>query len=217
MARHMDRTERLQTVGEEVFNAVSHGIGTGLGILGLVLLILRARPLGDTLTLVSVVIFGCTLILLYLMSTLYHAIAHKGAKRVLRVFDHVMIFLLIAGTYTPFTLISMRGTLGTVLLIVIWAVAIVNVVLSAISLTRFKTLGMVSYVVMGWAIVVAMPTLIRGVGWGGAGMLLAGGIFYTAGIFFYARKTRYFSHAIWHIFVLLGSICHFFAVYSFVL
>ncbi|MDR0928543.1 MAG: hemolysin III family protein [Oscillospiraceae bacterium] len=213
MPRHIDRSLRLQTIGEEVFNAVSHGAGAALSVLGLVLLIVRAVKLRSAAAVVGVTVFGTTLILLYLMSTLYHAIAHPGAKKVLRVFDHAMIFLLISGTYTPFTLVSLRGAWGTVLLCVIWGVATVNVVLSAISLNRFKKIGMISYIAMGWAIVIAMPMLIAAIGWGGAGLLLAGGLFYTAGIYFYAKKTRHFSHAVWHLFVLFGSICHYFVVF----
>ncbi|MDR0928327.1 MAG: hemolysin III family protein [Oscillospiraceae bacterium] len=213
MPKHIDRSLRLQTIGEEVFNAITHGVGAALSVLGLVLLIIKAAKLQSAAAVVGVAVFGVTLFLLYLMSTLYHAMAHPGAKKVLRVFDHAMIFLLIAGTYTPFTLVSLRGAWGTALLCIIWGVAAVNVLLSAISLNRFKKVGMVSYIAMGWAIVVALPMLIAAIGWRGAGLLLAGGVFYTAGIYFYAKKTRHFSHAVWHLFVLLGSVCHFFVVF----
>ncbi|MEG0767253.1 MAG: hemolysin III family protein [Clostridia bacterium] len=217
MSKQMDRSVKLQTNGEEIFNAISHGIGALLAIVATVLLILRAVRTSDTLGLLSVIVFGITLFLLYIMSTLYHAIAHTGAKRILRIFDHVSIFLLIAGTYTPFTLISLRGWIGYTFFGVIWGVALLNIVLSAISLQKFKVLAMVSYVAMGWVIVLAMPKLIAQMGWIGILYVFLGGLAYTVGILFYSRKKQYFAHAIWHIFVLMGSVLHYIAIYFYVL
>ena len=159
MFRRMDRSLRLQTTGEEVFNAVTHGIGAGLSIVGLVLMLVRAANTGDPWRIVSAAIFGVSLFVLYVMSTLYHAIAHPSAKRVLRVFDHITIFFLIAGTYTPFTLVSLHGWIGWTLFGVIWGLTILNTVLNAVSLQKFRIMSMISYVAMGWIIVLAFHRL----------------------------------------------------------
>ena len=217
MFRRMDRSLRLQTTGEEVFNAVTHGIGAGLSIVGLVLMLVRAANTGDPWRIVSAAIFGVSLFVLYVISTLYHAIAHPSAKRVLRVFDHITIFFLIAGTYTPFTLVSLHGWIGWTLFGVIWGLTILNTVLNAVSLQKFRIMSMISYVAMGWIIVLAFHRLWLAVGLDGSLLLLAGGVCYTVGIIFYGMKNFHFAHSIWHLFVLGGSILHFFSVYWYVL
>lgn len=217
MFRKMDRSQRLQTVGEEIFNAVTHGVGAVLSLVALMLMLMRTVPGGDPWRIASSIVFGLSLFILYLMSTLYHAIAHPGAKKVFRVFDHASIFLLIAGTYTPFTLISLRGFTGWLLFGVIWGLTVLNITLNAISLKKFKIMSMISYVAMGWIIILAIDKLYAAVGLNGAILLLAGGLCYTLGIVFFSMKRGHFAHSIWHLFVLAGSVLHFLAIYCYVL
>lgn len=215
--KHMDRLEKPQTIGEEVFNAISHGVGAALAIAGTVLMIYRAAHDHGPLAVVSVSIFGASLLMLYLMSTLYHALPTGRSKAVLRVMDHISIFVLIAGTYTPYTLIALKGWAGIVMCAVIWTLAVVNIVLNAVSLERFRKWSMISYVGMGWMAVVASALLTRAIGWTGFLLMLAGGVVYTVGIRFYAMKRVYFAHCIWHLFVLGGSVLHFFSIFNYVL
>ena len=186
------------TLGEEVMNAVTHGVGALLAVAGGTLLIASDS-------------YGLSLAMLYLMSTLYHSIASPRAKAVLRVFDHCSIFLLIAGTYTPFTLVTLRQTGGWGLFGAIWGTAAVGIALNAISLRRFEKLSLLCYVVMGWAVVFQAGTLLSALSPGGLALLVAGGICYTGGILFYVLRRPY-MHGIWHLFVLAGSVCHFFCV-----
>lgn len=217
MSKLMDRGVRAQTLGEEVFNAVSHGVGACLSVVGMVLMILRSVQQGSGKMVFCSVLYGAALLLLYVMSTLYHSFPQGRAKRVLRVMDHISIYVLIAGTYTPFTLITLAGPLGYTLFAVIWALALLNIVLNAVSLDRFRKWSMICYAGMGWLCVIAMPAIVREVGMGGMALLLGGGIAYTVGIVFYSRKRVYFAHCLWHLFVLGGSVLHFFATYSYVM
>lgn len=208
-------TERRQTLGEEIANSVTHGAGLLASVAAVPLLVLTAAGRSDPWQLVGGTVFGITLVLLYLSSTLYHALPHSPAKRVLRVLDHSAIYLLIAGTYTPFMLGALRGPWGWSLLGVVWGLALVGIVAKCTVGFRFPRLSTVFYVAMGWLIVVALPPLVSNVSPAGIGWLVAGGASYTAGVPFYARDTRLrFGHSIWHLFVLAGSICHFFAVFG---
>lgn len=198
---------KLYTLGEEIFNSVSHGIGAGISVAACVLMIIRAAFTGDVMKVVSAAIFGAALIILYMMSTLYHAISNPTAKKVMRIFDHCTIFFLIAGTYTPFTLVTMGGALGWTMFGILWGSCAIGIVLNAISLNKFSKLSMVLYVLMGWCVVFCVKPVVTYLGLWGSLMLLAGGIFYTAGIIFYAKRKKY-MHSVWHIFVVFGSVCH---------
>lgn len=202
------------TAGEEIFSAVTHGIGALLSVSALVLMLLR----GDrVIEWVSAAIFGVSLIVLYTMSTLYHALVPPRAKKVFRIFDHATIFLLIAGTYTPYLLITLRGTMGWILFAVLWALTAIGILFDSIMLERFHKFEMVLYVAMGWCVVLAAKTLVRNLAPVGILLLLLGGVAYTVGILFYARKKVRYMHSIWHLFVLLGSVLQFFSIYFYVL
>ena len=203
------------TLGEEIANSVTHGLGALLAIAGAVVLILFAVLTGDPWKIVSVCIYSFTVFFLFMMSTLYHAINHKGAKYVFRIFDHTSIYLLIAGTYTPFTLVTLRGGWGWSIFGVVWGATLLGVVLSAINLERFKVFGMVCYIATGWCIVVAMIPLIRALPVPAIVLLVLGGVMYTAGIGFFASKKKYF-HSIWHIFVLAGAVLHYLCILLYV-
>ena len=204
------------TLGEEIANSITHGLGALMALAGAVFLIVFAALTGDPWKIVSVCIYGFTVFFLFMMSTLYHAINHKAAKRVFRVFDHTSIYLLIAGTYTPFTLVTLRGGWGWTIFGIVWGAAILGIVLSAIKLERFKVFGMICYIATGWCIVVAMFPLIRALPMPAIMLLVLGGIMYTAGIGFFASKKKYF-HSIWHLFVLAGAILHYFCILLYVL
>ena len=199
--------KKLYTIGEEIFNSVTHGVGAAMSVAACVLMIIKAACTGDAMKTVCAAIFGASLIILYTMSTLYHALSAPTAKKVMQIFDHCTIFILIAGTYTPFTLITMGGALGWTVFGILWGVTAIGVVLNALSLKKFSKLSMVLYILMGWCVVFCVKPVVTYLGLWGTLMLLAGGIFYTAGIIFYSRKKKY-MHSIWHIFVLFGSICH---------
>ena len=208
------------TLGEELTNSISHGIGACLSVAALVLCIVRAAFNIESVGAAGVVgasIYGSTLVILYCMSTLYHAITNKTARRVFRVFDHTSIYLLIAGTYTPVTLVTLRGTIGWVLFGIVWGIALLGIVLNAISIEKFKVFSIISYIVMGWAVVLGGKSVISALPKGGLIFLLIGGVCYTVGIIFYAMKKFKYMHSVWHFFVLGGSITHFFAVYLYVL
>jgi hemolysin III len=199
--------------GEEIANGVSHGIGMVLAVAALVVLTVYASALGSTRHIVGCTIYGVTLILLYTASTLYHSIQRPGAKTVLRVFDHSTIFLLIAGTYTPFTLVNLRGPWGWSLFGLIWGLALLGIILQFSLLRRYAFLRVLLYVAMGWVVVVAIKPLMASVPPIGLALLVAGGLAYTGGIGFYVWHRLPYHHAIWHGFVLAGSVLHFFSVF----
>jgi hemolysin III len=205
------------TLREEIANSITHGLGILLSIIGLVVLTSLAWKHGDAYHIVSCAIFSSTLILLYTASTLYHSIPHPRAKRVLRVIDHCAIFLLIAGTYTPFTLVNLRGPWGWSLFGTIWSLALLGIILELTPWRRFRTLSIILYVGMGWAIVVAAKPLLNAVAFQGILLLMAGGLAYTGGIAFYVWRRLPHHHAVWHLFVLAGSMLHFFAVLFYVI
>jgi hemolysin III len=203
---------RKLTVKEEIFNSITHGIGVLLSIAALVILVVLAVGKGNVWHVVSFSIYGSTMILLYLASTLYHSFTKEKVKNLFMRFDHAAIFLLIAGTYTPFLLTALRGTFGWVLFGIIWGVAIVGVVIRSIYLTRFRKLMVAMYLVMGWMFVVAVGPMIKNLPLTSIIFLLLGGIFYSVGVIFYVKRNLIYGHGIWHLFVLAGSIMHFFAV-----
>jgi hemolysin III len=200
------------SVGEEIANSITHAVATGLSIAALVVLIVSAVSQGDAWHVVSFSIFGSTLILLYLASTLYHAIPLPKAKRILKTLDHSAIFLLIAGTYTPFMLASMRGTTGWVVFSVVWVLAVAGVVLKCCCVYRFKRLSLSIYLGMGWLCVLVMRDMYASLPGTSLTLLALGGLAYTLGVVFYVWKRLPYSHAIWHLFVIAGSTLHFFSV-----
>jgi hemolysin III len=201
--------------GEEIANSLTHGVGAVLAVAGLVVLALCAGRNGTARTVVGCVVFGATLVLLYASSTLYHSVGNPRAKAALRVFDHSAIFLLIAGTYTPFTLVSLRGTWGVALFVVVWGLAVAGIALR-LALPRRPTALFVSlYLSMGWCVVVAAKPLLAAVAPGGIALLVAGGLAYSVGVVFYVWRRPY-HHAIWHAFVLAGSAFHYAAVLRYV-
>lgn len=206
------------SLAEELISAISHGIGAILSVAALVLLVVFSAIHDSALSVVSSCIYGSTLIILYTMSTLYHSFKVNNAKRVFRIIDHCSIYLLIAGTYTPFTLVSLNGVLGWVLFGVIWSSAILGIVLNAIDLKKFKKVSIISYVAMGWVIIFAVKPLLDVVAMPGIWLLLSGGICYTLGVIFYAigKKIKY-MHSTFHFFVLAGSILHFFSILLYVI
>ena len=197
---------------EELFNSLTHGAGVVLSLLGLVFLIVRAAQYGTTWHIVSFAIYGISLILLYLASTLYHSIPVMEWKQVLKKFDHSAIFLLIAGTYTPFLLTNLRGPWGWSLFGVIWGLTLLGLVLKFWIISRWEGASVVLYLVMGWLAVVAGGELIQHVGTTSLILLAAGGICYTVGVIFYLWRKLPYNHAIWHLFVLGGSITHYFSI-----
>ena len=208
----MDFLRRKYTLGEELFNAITHGIGALLSVAGCVILLVRCHQLGDGVAVVSSAIYGTTLIILYTMSTLYHALANEKEKAVFRVFDHVTIYLLIAGTYTPYTLACLGGALGWTLFGIVWTVAIVGIVFSSISLRRFQKLSMICYIAMGWVILIAIKPLWQVIGTLPMVFLVIGGVLYTGGVLFYQMKESRYMHSIWHLFVIAGSIFQYFSI-----
>ena len=206
------------SLSEELLNAISHGLGALFGIVGTVLCIVKAANTGDPWRIVSGSIFGVTVLLLYLMSCLYHALKVNMAKRVFRVIDHCTIFLLIAGTYTPFTLVTLRGTIGWVLFGIVWGMAVLGITLNAVNLKKFSKISVACYLVMGWAIIAALQPLAEALAPQGVSLLIWGGIAYTVGAILYGigAKVKYF-HSVFHFFCLAGTVLHFFAIYLYVL
>ena len=203
----------MYSLGEEIFSAVSHGAGALFGAVALILLLVYCEK--TPVTVISVCVFGGTMVLLYTVSALYHALGINKAKKVFQVLDHCTIFLLIAGTYTPMTLCCIRGVTGIVLFAVVWIAAIVGIVLNAVSVERFQVFSMVCYLSMGWVVVFAMKTVLQRLSSFGLGFLLAGGIVYTLGAVLYGfgKKVPY-VHSVWHLFVLAGSILHTVTVFA---
>jgi len=207
----------IYSIKEEIANSITHGVGLILAIAGLGVLIAFASRLGNAWHVVSCTIFATTLILQYTFSTLYHSIQLPRAKSVMRVLDHSAIFLLIAGTYTPFMLVNLRGAWGWTLLTVIWSLALLGVLFQVSLLRSWQGLSLGLYIGMGWVVVVAIKPMLDAVAPGGLILLLLGGLAYTSGVVFYLWKSLSYHHAIWHGFVLAGSILHFFAVLFYVI
>ena len=202
----------IADIREEIANALTHGLAAAAALAASAVLITLAAIHGDGWQLASAIVFGITLLLLYTASTLYHAIQHPVSKGRLKVFDHCAIYLLIAGTYTPFTLIGLRGPWGWGLFAAIWTLAVAGVVFKLFYTRRFKKLSTAIYVAMGWLVLVAIKPMWSSLDGWTLGWLFAGGAFYTLGTFFYHRESIPYSHAIWHSFVIAGSVCHFVSV-----
>ncbi len=207
------RSKRIQSRGEELANSLSHGLGLIAALVATPFLVLQAVRQGDAAFIVGASVFAATMVLLYLASTLYHALPVGRAKRVFRVIEHSAIFLLIAGTYTPFTLGVLRGTWGWSLLGVVWGIAVAGVLLKALNRLTHPILTTSLYLLMGWLIVIAAAPLSERVPASGLLWLVAGGLAYTIGVFFFALDSRLrYGHFIWHLFVMAGTACHYFAV-----
>ncbi len=205
------------SLAEEIANSVSHGIGLIFGIVGLVLLLVQAGNVGaDVTAITSYSLYGGSMILLFLASTLYHAIPHPPAKRWLKKMDHCAIYLLIAGTYTPFLLVGLASPLAKGLMIVIWSMALLGVIFKLAFAHRFEVVSLITYLTMGWLSLVVIYQLAQRLPVGGMTLLAAGGLIYTVGVIFYACNRIPFNHAIWHGFVLGGSLCHFLAIYLYI-
>lgn len=206
-----DSVERY-TPGEETTNAILHGVGLGMAIAALAVLVVLAGLSGNAWHIVSFSIYGATLVLLYLSSTLYHGFYSGRAKKLFRIFDHSAIFLLIAGTYTPIALITLHGRLGWTVFGVVWGIAAAGIVGKAFWANRFTVLSTALYLVMGWLAVIVVKPLLLHLGTASLVFLGLGGLFYTLGTVFYLWRKLKYHHAVWHLFVLAGSICHFFTV-----
>jgi len=204
------------TLGEEIANSITSGVGTALSLAGLVILVVFAALNGTVWHIVGVSVFGVSLVLSHLASTLYHAIAPPGAKRVLQIFDHLAIYILIAGTYTPFTLVNLRGYWGGWLLGLVWALALCGLLIKLTPLDRVRGLSTGFYIAMGWIALMAIKPLVAHVALGGLLFLIAGGLAYTLGVVFYAWRRLPYNHMIWHLFIIIGGIFHFFAVLLYV-
>lgn len=204
-------------IHEEVANSITHGLGFGLSITALVLLVLRALFLGSDLAFASGLIFGISLILAYTVSMVYHAILHPPTKYVLRILDHASIYILIAGSYTPFALITLHGPLGWSLFGVIWSIAIIGIILKLRFIGRYETFSLILYLLMGWIAVAVIVQLIEHLPTMGLIFLGVGGLMYSLGVFFFIYEKFPFFHTIWHLFVLAGSVFHFFCIYLYVI
>lgn len=206
------RPRRAYSVGEEIANAVTHGLGTVLSIVAFTVLVVFGARSGDTLKLVSAIIFGTTLVLLYTASTLYHSFPWPRVKHVFKILDHAGIYLLIAGTYTPFTLVTLEGEGGWRLFALVWTLAIAGIAVEAVWVNRPGWLSALIYLGMGWLAVLMMGPLRENLAPVGLWLLVAGGLAYTLGTLFYVTKRVPYMHAVWHVFVLAGSACHVLAV-----
>ena len=202
---------------EEIASSVTHGLGVVLSITAFVLLTTLAARSGDVWRIVSFSIYGSTLVAMYLSSVLYHSFRAPGVKRVFRYFDHSAIYLLIAGSYTPFTLVTLRGAWGWTLFGLVWGFAALGLLMTGLGIGRSRVLASLVYIGMGWLVVIAIKPLLDAIPPRGIAWLVAGGLFYTFGVVFYIWKRLPFNHAIWHLFVLGGSVCHFIAILLYVL
>lgn len=215
-AEYLNRKKRY-TVGEEIFNSITHGVGVGLSIAATVLMIVKAVtssvPEIKPYYVTSSAVFGTTMILVYLMSTLYHALTPIGAKKVFAILDHTSIYLMIAGTYTPFCLVALHNSFGWVLFGLIWALAVLGVTFYAIFGSRMRLISSFTYLLMGWIVICAIKPISQAITTTSLVMLIVGGGVYTIGAIFYSLKTVKWMHSIWHLFVIAGSILHFFSVF----
>lgn len=203
---------RVQTLGEEIANSVSHGLGFLVAVAATPCLITSAMERGTTANVVGVSIFAATMMLMYLTSTLYHALPSPRVKKIFRILDHNAIYLLIAGTYTPLVLGVLYGAWGWTLFGLVWGLAIAGIVLKSITAHRFHGLSIAIYVAMGWLVLIAIEPLLEAMPLAGIAWLVAGGLCYTGGIWFYRHKEMPYSHLIWHLFVIAGTVCHVVAI-----
>lgn len=208
-------SKRPQKLGEEISNAISHGIGALLAITGTVLLIIRATTHGDSLAVTSVSLYGASMIILYTISCLYHALTAPHGKKVFQILDHCSIFLLILGSYIPISLVCIGGFVGWTLFGINTACAILGITLNSINMVRWQRFSLVLYAVMGWLVVFTIRPLLHAMPIPGLILLVLGGVAYTVGIYFYKQKQRLYMHFIWHLFVLTGSVLHYFLIYQY--
>lgn len=211
------RKSKAYTVAEEVAHALTHGIGAIAAIVALIFMLIWAISYGDLFHVVSAIIYGSSLILMYLASTLYHAFPWPRLKAFFQQLDHAAIYILIAGTYTPFALVNLRGAWGWSLLAVVWGIAFIGVVLELAMRERKRWLSISLYLGLGWLAIVVIKPMIANVDVAGLWLLLAGGLAYTFGVIFYVWKSLRYHHAIWHVFVLIGSALHFFSIFYYVM
>ena len=204
--------DRVQSFGEEIANAVSHGMGLVAAVVGVPFLIVAAADGGEAAAIVGASIFGLALVMVFLTSTLYHAVTHPAAKPVLRIIDHVAIYLLIAGTYTPLTLGVLGGGWGWSLFGIVWGLGLTGVILTLVAGVRYPRVSVGLYIAMGWLVVIAIKPLWDSLPVGGLLWLLAGGVAYTGGVVFYAANRLRYAHLVWHLCVLTGATCHFIAI-----
>ena len=209
----MNQPHHIYSNSEELWNVASHAIGFALAIVGLVFLILRAE---GTTAVTSVSIYGGTLVFMFLASTVYHAITHPKSKRVLKIIDHSAIYLLIAGTYTPFLLVSLDGILSLSSIILIWTLAVFGVCFKLLAGHKYPRISLATYLAMGWFAVLLGYPLYLALPAGGLWLLVAGGLLFSLGVIFYTQKHKQYTHAIWHLFVVGGCVCHFYSVYIYV-
>ncbi len=209
--------EGAYSIAEEIANSVTHGIGAILSIAALVLMVVLAVTQSSTIAVVASAIYGASLIILFLASTLYHSYQNPALKKSLKIFDHCAIYLLIAGTYTPFMLISLQGAWGYSMTAVIWSLALFGIIFKIFYTEKFPKISLFTYIFMGWLIIVASTEMVSKVPTGGLVLLAVGGLVYTLGTIFYAADNIPYNHAIWHGFVLGGAISHFFAIYLYVI
>lgn len=202
---------------EEFWNALTHGAGAVLALIALVFLVVNASLNGSAIDILSAAVFGTSLVLLYLASTFYHATKNRRKKFHLRKADHLCIYLLIAGTYTPVTLVGMKGTWGWTVFGIIWGLALLGFIFKFSHLRKSEKLSLSLYALMGWLIIIALKPLVESLSVGALVMMGIGGLFYTVGIFFYVKDKIPYNHAIWHLFVLAGSAFHFFGIYNYIL
>ncbi len=212
MPKVFELHNHTQSIGEEIANSVSHGIGLMGAIAAVPILVVAAAKQGDVAGIVGASVFGATMVLLYLTSTLYHALPTSKAKSLFQILDHAAIFLLIAGTYTPFTLGVLHGAWGWTLFGLVWGFAIIGVILKATTGDRFQTLSTCLYLAIGWLVLIAIVPLWNNMPIWGLFWLLCGGISYTAGVVFFAADRIPYFHFVWHLFVIMGTACHFIAV-----
>jgi hemolysin III len=211
------RTIKQYSSLEEIFNSITHAIGALVSIAGLVLLIVFSSIYGNSSHIISCTIFGFTLVLLYTASTLYHSFRKPNLKHLFKILDHSCIYILIAGTYTPFMLVTINGILGWSIFALVWSLTIIGVVLKVFFVHRFKIISTIAYILMGWIVIFAIKPLFQILPGGGLALLICGGLAYTLGTIFYSWDKLPFNHAIWHLFVLTGSVCHFCAVIFYVI
>jgi hemolysin III len=210
----LNKPKRAYTLGEEIFNSVSHGVGGLLAIAGTVLIIVFAAINRGAMEVVAGSVFGASLIILYTMSTLYHAITPPKAKKIFQILDHNTIFLLIAGTYTPYTLCCLEPkALGWTIFGIVWGAAVIGMTLNSVDMQKFRKISTICYIIMGWGIIFAIKPLKEGMPTVSLVMLITGGVLYSLGCIFYViKKVKYF-HSIWHLFVVGGSVLHWFSVF----
>jgi len=213
----MDTNINNFSILEEIWHAITHGIGFFLSIAGLVILVVYSSLHSCALSITSSAIYGSSLVIMYGSSTLYHSITNYRAKKILQIFDHASIYILIAGSYTPISLLILRGAWGWSIFGINWGIAVIGVALKFLYPRKFEKLSLYLYVIMGWMIVIALEPLVHNMPSGGLWLLVIGGLFYSFGIIFYLKDAKPYFHTIWHFFVLAGSIFHYFAILFYVI